>query len=194
VRGLAVVRSAAPSLAELASDPSRVAQVPPDALPGLLGELERLRAELLARLLGAHAAKPAPVAEPQLLTVPQVAARLGVAKSFVYELARTGRLPCVHVGRYVRVDSRAVDSWLEDSAKGLDGALGAAYSPRRDRKRGATHPATARAHASRTRRTCGRDGEQHRPARARRDGDTRVTRPLATAAGDAASESTAEAA
>jgi excisionase family DNA binding protein len=191
---LALVPAPAQSLAELAADPSRITNVPREALPGLLGELAKLGAGLVARLLESQAVKPAPGAEARLLTVPEVAAQLQVAKSFVYELTRTGRLPCVRVGRYVRVDSRTVDAWLEGTAKGLDGVLGSTYSPHHDRTRAATYPATARAYASRPRRAGGRDGEQHRPAGARRDGHTRVPRPPAPATSEASTESAAQAA
>jgi excisionase family DNA binding protein len=191
---LALVPSPAPSLAELAADASRITKVPREALPGLLGELAKLGAGLVARLLESQPMKPAPAAEARLLTVPEVASQLQVSKSFVYELTRTGRLPCVRVGRYVRVDSRTVDALLEGTAQGLDGVLGATYSPRRDRTRAATHPATARAHTSRPRRAGRRDGEQHREAGARRDGHTRVPRPVAPTTGEAANESTAQAA
>jgi excisionase family DNA binding protein len=194
MRSLALAPSPAPSLAKLAVDPSRLAQVPREALPGLLGELAKLGAGLMARLLESQAVKPAPAAEVRLLNVPEVAARLQIAKSFVYELTRTGRLPCVRLGRYVRVDSRTVDALLAGTAKGLDDGLGSTYSPRRDRTRAATHPATAQAHAGRPRRASRRDGEQHRPAGARRDGHTRVSRPVAPATGEAANESTAQAA
>jgi hypothetical protein len=55
----------------------------------------------------------------------------------------------------------------------------------------ATYPATARAHTGRARRASRSDGEQPRPAGARRDGHPRVARPIAPAAGDAANEAEA---
>jgi excisionase family DNA binding protein len=40
-----------------------------------------------------------------LLTVPEVARMLGVREDTIYELARTGRIPIVRIGRQVRVDA-----------------------------------------------------------------------------------------
>ena len=40
-----------PKLAEMIADPDKVADLPPEAVPSMLGELERLRALLWARLV-----------------------------------------------------------------------------------------------------------------------------------------------
>ncbi len=39
-----------PKLADVAGDPGRLANIPPEAIPGLLGELEQLKAALWTRL------------------------------------------------------------------------------------------------------------------------------------------------
>jgi excisionase family DNA binding protein len=54
----------------------------------------------------------------QLLKPNEVARRLGVSRSWVYEAARAGRIPCVRLGgvdgpvRFVPAD---VDRWLEQA-------------------------------------------------------------------------------
>ena len=81
-------------LSTLAANPSRVVDVAPEALPALLGELEALRATLWARLQGAsvpatppHQRDGNPTGEDRLLTVGEVAVRLGVDRRWVYRKA-----------------------------------------------------------------------------------------------------------
>lgn len=49
-----------------------------------------------------------------LLDAAAVAERLGVPKTWVLESARSGAMPCVRLGRYVRFDSVDVEKWLEE--------------------------------------------------------------------------------
>jgi excisionase family DNA binding protein len=42
-----------------------------------------------------------------------VADRLGVPVSWVRESARSGAIPCVRLGRYVRFDLADVEAWVE---------------------------------------------------------------------------------
>lgn len=55
----------------------------------------------------------------ELLTVSEVAARLKVSRSWVYEhtrsrgMPRSERLPHIKIGKYVRFDPRAVRAFLE---------------------------------------------------------------------------------
>jgi excisionase family DNA binding protein len=49
----------------------------------------------------------------RLLDASEVADRLSVPKSWVLESARSGALPCVRLGRYVRFDENDVRAWLE---------------------------------------------------------------------------------
>ncbi len=46
-----------PQLARLLADPSRVAEMPAEEIPALLGQLERLRAELWRRMISATASE-----------------------------------------------------------------------------------------------------------------------------------------
>jgi excisionase family DNA binding protein len=54
----------------------------------------------------------------RLLTVDEVAERLGVRKQWVWAQARAGRIPCVRLGRYKRFREEALDDWI----RSLEGA------------------------------------------------------------------------
>ena len=53
----------------------------------------------------------------RLLTVEEVAERLGVTKDWVWAQARAGRIPHVQLGRYRRFRDEALDRWLEERAR-----------------------------------------------------------------------------
>ena len=48
----------------------------------------------------------------RLLTAEDIAELLGVPKTWVYEQARKGLLPCVQLGRYRRFRREAVEEWV----------------------------------------------------------------------------------
>ena len=50
----------------------------------------------------------------RLLTVDEVAERLGMTKDWVWAQARAGRIPHVRLGRYRRFREEAIDAWLRD--------------------------------------------------------------------------------
>ena len=50
----------------------------------------------------------------RLLDAAAIADRLGVPKSWVLESARSGAMPCVRLGRYVRFDLADVEAWLDE--------------------------------------------------------------------------------
>jgi excisionase family DNA binding protein len=50
----------------------------------------------------------------RLLTADEVAARLGVPKSWVWARARADAIPCVRLGRYRRFREDAVDAWIRE--------------------------------------------------------------------------------
>ena len=50
----------------------------------------------------------------RLLIADEVAELLAVPVSWVRESTRSGAMPCVRLGRYVRFERGAVAAWLED--------------------------------------------------------------------------------
>lgn len=57
--------------------------------------------------------------EPEgLLSVGEVAARLGVPRSWVYNAAEAGKIPAVKLGKYVRFDPRELQQWILDHRHG----------------------------------------------------------------------------
>ena len=48
----------------------------------------------------------------RLLTAAEVGELLSVPVSWVRESARSGAMPCVRLGRYVRFEREAVEEWL----------------------------------------------------------------------------------
>ena len=83
-------------------------------VPGLLGELERLKAMLWSRMvtMSCRATSHQPPDTASLLTLPQVATRLAIPEGRAYELARQGTLPTVRVGKYVRVPLAEFETWV----------------------------------------------------------------------------------
>jgi excisionase family DNA binding protein len=50
----------------------------------------------------------------RLLTAEEVAELLAVPVSWVRESSRSGAMPCVRLGRYVRFELAAVEAWLDE--------------------------------------------------------------------------------
>ncbi len=48
-----------------------------------------------------------------LLRPEQAAELLAVKPSWIYEAVRTGRLPCLRVGRHIRFTRTMLEDWLE---------------------------------------------------------------------------------
>lgn len=53
-------------------------------------------------------------ARPLLLSIPEVAASLGLGRSKVYELIAKERLPVIRFGRSVRVSAASLQKWVEE--------------------------------------------------------------------------------
>lgn len=51
-----------------------------------------------------------------LLSVPQVAAVLGLGTTLTWQLVSQGSIPSIRVGRLVRVPRAALQAWLDDQA------------------------------------------------------------------------------
>ena len=54
----------------------------------------------------------------RLLTADEIAQRLAVPTSWVREHTRTGSVPCVRLGRWVRYSAADVDAWVEGCKTG----------------------------------------------------------------------------
>ena len=48
-----------------------------------------------------------------LLTADEAAALLSVKTSWIYEAVRTGRLPCLRLGRHIRFTQAMLETWLD---------------------------------------------------------------------------------
>ena len=51
--------------------------------------------------------------QPLLLTIPQVATKLGLSRAMVYILINREGLPVLRLGRAVRVSTTSLQKWLE---------------------------------------------------------------------------------
>jgi len=91
-----------------------VMSVPLAELPTLLGSLEKAKALSWSRMFAEQQhAQPKTTGKTALLTANQVAERLNVKKSFVYEVARQKKLKSVRLGeKYVMFTESAVDDFL----------------------------------------------------------------------------------
>jgi excisionase family DNA binding protein len=66
---------------------------------------------------GASTATPrATLTEGPLLRPDQAAHLLSVKTSWVYEAVRSGRVPCVRVGRHIRFTRAMLEEWLAEQA------------------------------------------------------------------------------
>ena len=52
---------------------------------------------------------------PPLLDVASLAERLGVTERFVRRLVAERRIPFLKLGKFVRFDPRAIESWLDSA-------------------------------------------------------------------------------
>ena len=57
----------------------------------------------------------------RLLTMKDVAQRLGISLQRTYEMGRLGLLPVVRLGRQLRVEEGRLASWIENGGHGLPG-------------------------------------------------------------------------
>lgn len=58
----------------------------------------------------------------QLLRIPEVAKRLGVSRSFAYELAERRAIPVVILNTAVRVPADALEQWIREHTELNKGA------------------------------------------------------------------------
>ena len=89
-------------------------RIPVDQIPGVLAFLSaRLLAEGYAGRNSEHNGASAPECE-KLLTAEELAGRLGVPESWVRTEERTGRIPSVRLGKYVRFKLSEVERELAE--------------------------------------------------------------------------------
>jgi excisionase family DNA binding protein len=94
-------------------------KISPAQCPGLLAELERLKAVLWARVLKSDMPSEDRSAQTQdLLDIPEVAKLLNIPKSRAYELSRRqDGFPTVRIGKYIRVNQSALEQWVKRQAR-----------------------------------------------------------------------------
>lgn len=56
---------------------------------------------------------PVPLSQRLLLRPEEVAGILGLGRSTIYELLRTGELSAVHIGRATRIPARDLHQWID---------------------------------------------------------------------------------
>ncbi len=96
-----------------------VIDVPTSDIPVLIGELEKLRVTLWARIVGEMVSqKNNPIIDESLLSIPQVAERLKIPVARCYELARhQDGLPTIRLGKSLRVSPTELTAWLGQQKK-----------------------------------------------------------------------------
>lgn len=55
--------------------------------------------------------------ERLVLTVPEVAKRLGLGRNAAYALVRTKGFPAIRIGKHIRVPVAALERWLEEQVR-----------------------------------------------------------------------------
>ncbi len=85
--------------------------VEPSHCPQLIGILERLKAQVWARLLSLQSTST-DADEDGLLDMAEVAKALKITEHRAYELARQGKLPVVRLGKYVRMTRKNLKRYI----------------------------------------------------------------------------------
>lgn len=57
------------------------------------------------------------------LTVEEAGKRLGIGRCLAYEMAKTGQLPTLRLGRRVLVPVAALEAWLANATQATDSAV-----------------------------------------------------------------------
>jgi len=94
----------------LITDAEAVAQtLPPDSIPGALGQLARLEARLTARMVAAAKGSPEP---DRLLSAPQAADLLDLSPDTLYRKARSFPFTILLPGRQVRFSALGIERYI----------------------------------------------------------------------------------
>jgi predicted DNA-binding transcriptional regulator AlpA len=105
--------NAVPKLADLVAEPGKAGLVPPEAIPAMLGDLERLKGTLWARLMLPQG--PGKVEQSadgdRLLAAREAAAKLGMSADYLYRRSRN--LPfTVRLGRKLRFSEAGIERYI----------------------------------------------------------------------------------
>jgi excisionase family DNA binding protein len=164
--------------------------IPLAEIPALLAQLAALQVALAARLLTTSPASDSPptTSKPEiLLTVPEVATRLGFAIGYTYELARSGQINAVRTGKYVRIRAASLEQFLtRQSTGGVDYSLYKVHSGTHEGRRNKALPQGVGAQTDRARKATGSERDNPVPLGARR-GDNPLRNGAITQAMDPAS-------
>ncbi len=156
-----------PDLVALLADLEKtLAKLPPRDAPAAIGELERMRTGLWARMMSAAARDGQSEATgeiqgqrarlPRELSPREIGERLGLSPRSVHALLRTKRLPGYRVGRLWRVNEAELQAWVEGQKKGLDPGGNTVLSSDHDEARGSAGPPRPGAVSVEIRRAPGR--------------------------------------
>jgi hypothetical protein len=105
-------QSAVPTLSELAAASAKAASVPIDAIPAVIGELERVKTILLARLLASQPESQR--GDGQWITVEEASHDTSLSLSWIYDHAK--ELGGRKAGGAVRINRRAFETWKRSRA------------------------------------------------------------------------------
>lgn len=105
-----------PTLDQLAADPAKATTLDHEAAAGLLARCVTAGVAIICCLISQRPERPPDVLAPddeRQLTIRDVAARLGLSRSYVYELVRNRNLPALRIGRRVLVRLVDLRRWEE---------------------------------------------------------------------------------
>ncbi len=126
--------SSPPTLDAIAADPATAASLSAHLAETLIGRALGALNALYARLLAARCQSPKELGPERLWTADEAADFLQVPVSWVYESAKSGRLPSIRLGpRYVRFSRTALEKALESPGRVL-------YTNGRDYTNGTCNP------------------------------------------------------
>ena len=103
--------NAIPELSDLLADSSKAALVPPEAIPAMLGDLERLKALLWVRLTVRPDGNGAgSLDEDRLLDVNEASAKLGISADALYRNDYPFKVP---VGKRIRFSRLGIERYIK---------------------------------------------------------------------------------
>ena len=162
-----------PTLDELARDPVKAKALSPEVRAAFVAQCAVVLAALSAPLLAAVQNSDRTPTDDRLLTLSEAAEILHFSKSYVYELARRGRLPVIREGRYVRLRHSSLRDWIaERENESADEPTSHMIRSRGGRQRGGQGSAKARLEVGRSGRTVRRSSHHDKAVGAGRSVDS----------------------